>query len=664
MQNYRLKLLYTLETNAVTLITGNLFHNHVIELMRFMYQSNWTRNGQCLAYVSSSSAEDVNDIAKAAANALTSSTRLGDLVGMRAPFESQFSSTRSKFMYYMDVCFLQDILYDPLLKRYRVIILDACNVQSSMYIDVILGLVKKIQIKRKDLKLVVLLPILSSRKEDEPKLLSFFKYPAPSKPTIDVKLIHLSSCPFPITIQYKDKPCLNYIDGMVDTILKIHANESPGNILAFLPGYEEIKETIKSLKDIYEGTDLVYVNLERDGGKDAKHHSNAKQSRRVFLSTSAHQLTTRMNALSCAYIVDSGFTKIHFFDFHASTTYSITKEESQQTARQRSSIVGAVSRTNAKTFRLMTEVAFKHLSPTEIPEMERADISSLVLRLKSLGIDDIFQFDFPNPPSTALLIFAIENLHSLKAIDAEGNLTIDGKKMAEIPLDPRWGRVLLNSMKEEFYCTQEAIAVTATCWAVERQKDTIFTPVPVHKRKEFMEGMRSFVDPLGDHASYVNALNDFEGLQDDQEGYNYCREKFLRRDILSKAKKCATMLKSILFKLHPDFDGAIPSNLADMTFLSKCILTGFFAQVAKQHNDGYYYPPNGQRRLSLHPSSVLMTSKVIQPEWVVYNRIVHETGGGHGVIENGDECYIQDVSAIDPKWLIDDNIAGHYYTIR
>lgn len=132
---------------------------------------------------------------------------------------------------------------------------------------------------------------------------------------------------------------------------------------------------------------------------------------------------------------------------------------SKASAKQRA---GRAGRTQpGKCFRLMTQSSFDGLPDYLPPEMQRTDISWAVLQLKSLGIRDVLHFDFISSPPAEIMIFALELLYSLGALDADGELTAVGERMADMPIEPRLARCLLSSV--DMGCSEEMLSIAAMC---------------------------------------------------------------------------------------------------------------------------------------------------------------------------------------------------------
>lgn len=345
---------------------------------------------------------------------------------------------------------LREAIADPLLTKYDVIILDEVH-ERTLSTDVILGMVKEIFFYRKDLKLVVMSATLDAS--------SFQKY------FNQAPLFKVPGRLFPVEIFYTATPEPDYIQAAVRTVLQIHRHEGPGDILLFLTGEQEILETCEKL--LHEtrrsphptGYALTVVPLFSSLPPQQQQLAFAPpvpNKRKVVVSTNIAETSVTINGI--VYVVDSGFCKQKVFDPRTRVESLRVAPISQAAAKQRA---GRAGRTQpGKCFRLYTEQSFLTQLPQQTPpEILRSNVTSTVLMLKRLGVQNLAKFDFMAPPPSEALMRALESLYSLGALDDNGQITPLGSLLAEFPLEPQLTKCLL--LSPFYHCMNEILSILA-----------------------------------------------------------------------------------------------------------------------------------------------------------------------------------------------------------
>jgi ATP-dependent RNA helicase DHX8/PRP22 len=282
--------------------------------------------------------------------------------------------------------------------------------------------------KRNDLKLIV-----TSATLDASKFSSYFN---------DCMIFSIPGKTFPVQTFFAKEPESDYLEAALISVMQIHLVEPPGDILLFLTGQEEIDtacqilfERMKKLGD--EAPELiilpVYSALPTD--KQTKIFEPAPMgSRKCVIATNIAEASLTIDGIY--YVVDPGFAKIKCYNPKLGMDSLVVAPISQASALQRA---GRAGRTGpGKCYRLYTEEAFKNeMMPVTVPEIQRTNLAPTVLLLKAIGINDLINFDFMDPPPVQTLIAALESLYGLGALNDEGLLTKLGRKMAEFPTEPQ-----------------------------------------------------------------------------------------------------------------------------------------------------------------------------------------------------------------------------------
>lgn len=578
--------------------------------------------------------------------------KVGEEVGYGIRFDFQ-CSTKTKIKYYTDGVLLRETMTDPLLSKYSVVIIDEAH-QRTLHSDVLLGLLKKIQKKRPELRIIV-----TSATLDATGLKDFFETNVdPSRPEDDTAtILSIQGRQHPVDVLYLNEPCRNYIQSTVSTIFNIHQHEDYGDILVFLPGSEEIDSCISQLNDVCQQqlanvksvaaslySRIYFLPLYSSLPSHMQmqvFEATPSHMRKVIIATNIAEASITIEGIR--FVVDCGFVKLNYFDVRSGVDALITCPISKNSATQRA---GRAGRTQAgKCFRLMQESDFDQLVDHTAPEMQRIDITWAVLQLKALGIDDVLHFDFLSPPSTNSMIYALELLYSLGAIDDKGRITAVGGQMAEMPLEPRMAKCLLTSI--DYGCTDEMLSVAAMT-SVEypfynlKNKGNSNQEARVKLEKD----IEHFAVVGSDQLTLLNVFREFQVSKYSQ---SWCDTMSLQYRILLRAKEIRSNLSTMLKRFSPA--GTVFSSAGDDDkMIRQCLVSGYFAHVARLHHDGMYRTLRGQVKVKPYPHSVIEKFGA-PPEWVIFHEVIHSK-----------ETYIREATRIDPLWLHD--LAPHYYNLK
>lgn len=270
------------------------------------------------------------------------------------------------------------------------------------------------------------------------------------------------------------------------------------------------------------------------------------------------------------------------------------------------------------------------------PELQRSDLSALVLQLKALGISNLLKFDFPSRLPECNLIIALELLYALGCLNENGALEGDlGLKMAEFPLTPQFSKMLLSS--GDFECSEEILTITAMT-----QIENIFQQPSTGQRSiQARNAKYSFSVQEGDTITYLNIYNAFinAGKVRSWADKNYLNYNALLRVV---------DIRNRLFNLLKRMKVKTISADGDLEKVQKCIVSGFFANAAKLQPDGSYKTIRGNYELHVHPQSVIFNCSR-PPKCVLFIQVLQTS-----------KQFIRDLTAIDERWLYE--IAPQFYT--
>ena len=634
-------ILYGVESHHVLILASETGTGKSTQLPQYLYDSGWSfQNTKKILCTQPRRMAAVTVASKVASEM---GVKLGSIVGYSIRFDNKVSENTA-IKYCTDGILLNEIMFDPLLSTYSVIIIDEAH-ERSLYSDILLGLLKKIHIKRNDLKLII-----TSATLNIDALYNFFKTNTNKVGVLSVK----ANRPYNVDIHYLKEPCNNYIKCAIDTIMNIHQYEERGDIIVFIPGSEEIDTAIAILKSYDNNTALynsMYV-LPLYSSLPYKLQMRVFETtpvgmRKVIFTTNIAETSVTIQGIK--YVVDCGFTKLSYFNNYNGINSLITCAISKSSALQRSGRAGRIG--HGKCYRLYTELDFNKMQDYTPPEMVRCDVISILLKLKLLGIHNVLQFQFLTTPTVDSIVYSLEVLYSLQAIDDGCNITKCGEYISLMPIEPRLAKSLLDSIKLK--CHNEMVTIAAMCAVDYPYINSKYINIEsvTNKNEYLLECIGRFVQNEGDHLTLLTIYNEYIKNGCDSK---WCDANCLQTKVLMKAveirKHLIQMLKSVSEYQHLTFDNTA-QVVADTVNIRKCLISGYFSNVAELKSDGRYYTFKGNTCVHVHHTSVFNRFIGILPQWVLYNEIIHTK-----------EIYMRDIIHILPQWLIE--VSPFYYELK
>ncbi|EPZ36547.1 Diacylglycerol acyltransferase domain-containing protein [Rozella allomycis CSF55] len=377
------------------------------QIPQYLYENGWCDDDKVIACTQPRRIAATSVAARVAEECQVS---LGETVGYSIRFEDK-TSERTRIKYMTDGSLFREAMMDPLLSKYSVIMVDEAH-ERSLIIK-----------KRPELRILV-----SSATLDAQLFCDYF-----TTDGITGTILSVQGRTYPVDVFYLQEKCLDYIECTIETIKKIHQLEGEGDVLCFMTGKDEIDAVISTLKsdeDSYLLLLPIYAGLPVEY-QFKVFEPTPKGFRKVIVATNIAEASVTIDNI--VYVVDCGYNKIKIF--HPETgldTLVITR------------VIGRAGRLKpGKAYRLYTMEDYSSMSDNSIPEIQRSNMSSVVLQLKSLGIDNIVKFPFMSPPSSEMLWRSLEFLFSLGAINEHGKLTKPlGEQLAELPVDPMLARTV------------------------------------------------------------------------------------------------------------------------------------------------------------------------------------------------------------------------------
>jgi ATP-dependent helicase HrpA len=410
------------------------------------------------------------------------STELGDLVGYQVRFTDR-TSAASRIKLMTDGILLAELQRDRDLKRYDTIIIDEAH-ERSLNIDFLLGYLKRLLPRRPDLKVIVTSATIDTQRFAEHFALDPAGRVASASERIETRpapIIEVSGRTYPVEVRYRPlmelpedtgpdadgdgEPVVrDQTEAIVEAVKELSA-EGPGDILVFLPGEREIRDTADALADISKsvrggggGVEIVPL-YSRLSAADQHRVFQPHTGRRVVLATNVAE--TSLTVPGIKYVIDSGVARISRYSARSKVQRLPIEAISQASANQRSGRCGRVEAGIA--IRLYSEEDFEGRPEFTDPEILRTNLASVILQMASLGLGEISRFPFVEAPDSRNITAGVQLLEELGALvpgsTAAARLTGLGKKLARLPIDPRLARMILEA--ERLGCVREVIVIAA-----------------------------------------------------------------------------------------------------------------------------------------------------------------------------------------------------------
>lgn len=615
----REELLNIVRDNQVVIVVGETGSGKTTQLTQYMHEDGYTNYGM----IGCTQPRRVAAMSVAKRVSEEFGCRLGDDVGYAIRFED-VTSERTIIKYMTDGILLRESLRESDLDHYSVIIMDEAH-ERSLNTDVLFGLLREVISRRRDMKLIV-----TSATMDAQKFADFFG---------NVPTFQIPGRTFPVDIFFSKNVVEDYVDGAVKQALQIHLTPAKGDILIFMPGQEDIEVTCavitERLDEIDEAPPLavlpIYSQLPSD--LQAKIFQKAPDGvRKCIVATNIAETSLTVDGIM--FVVDSGYCKLKVFNpkigMDALQVYPI----SQANANQRS---GRAGRTGpGQCFRLFTESSYKNeLLVSTVPEIQRTNLANVVLLLKSLGVQNLLQFHFMDPPPQDNILNSIYQLWILGALDNTGSLTPLGRQMVEFPLDPALSKMLIIAVDME--CSDESLTIVSML-----SVPAIFFR-PKGREEESDAAREKFAVPESDHLTFLNVY-----LQWKSNNYSaqWCNEHFIHIKAMRKVREVRGQLKDIMNQQKMP----LRSCGNDWDIIRKCICSSYFHQAARLKGIGEYVNMRTGMPCHLHPTSALF-GMGYTPDYIVYHELVMTS-----------KEYMQCVTAVDGYWLAE--LGPMFYTVK
>ncbi len=558
-------------------------------------------------------------------------TPLGDAVGYQVRFSDQVTdNTYIKLM--TDGILLAEIQQDRYLNRYDTLIIDEAH-ERSLNIDFLLGYLRQLLPRRPDLKLII-----TSATIDVETFARHFS-DAQGKPA---PIIEVSGRTFPVEVRYR--PLEELVEALdmpaaIEAVLEelaVAERGLQGDVLVFLPGEREIRETALLLrKTTLHNKSLphldilpLYARLSLSE-QQRVFDTTKRRGTRIVLATNVAE--TSLTVPGIRYVIDSGLARISRYSFRSKLQRLPIEPIAQANAEQRKGRCGRIG--PGICVRLYDEQDFARRPLFTDAEILRTNLASVIVQLLALRLGDVEQFPFVDPPDSRQISDGFTLLEELGAVRDRRTLTTSGKSLARLPVDPRIGRMLVEANQRG---SLREVAIIAAALSVQDPRER-----PADKQQAADEAHRRFHDPDSDFSAYVK-LWDYLEEQRQALTQNQLR-KLCEKEFLSfmRVREWRDVHHQLLLACR---ELGLRENQQPATYeqLHRAILAGLLSQIAVQ-DERREFLGTRSRKLRIFPGSSLFKKP---PKWIVAAEVVETT-----------QVYARCVARIDPLWVLGINDA-------
>jgi ATP-dependent helicase HrpA len=557
---------------------------------------------------------------------------VGELVGYQVRFTDRVSdNTAIKLM--TDGILLAEIQHDRLLRRYDTLIIDEAH-ERSLNIDFLLGYLKRILPQRPDLKLVV-----TSATIDVESFSRHFD---------NAPVIAVSGRAHPVQTLYQPRASgrdENPESTVVTLVEDIEAGQfgPRGDILVFLPGEREIRELAKALR---HNTTLevlpLYARLSQSEQNRVFDTARRRSGIRVVLATNVAE--TSLTVPGIRYVIDTGEARISRYSHRTKLQRLPVEPVSRASADQRRGRCGRVG--PGVCIRLYSEEDYQSRAEFTDPEIQRTNLAAVVLQMLVLGLGEVEQFPFLDPPDSRMVRDGYKLLEELGAVDSASKLTAVGARMARLPVDPRLARMVLCAA--EGGCLAEVLVIASALAAQDPRER------PPDRQQQSDQMHARFRHPRSDFMAWISLWRYYEEQRQalsQNQLRRLCQREFLSFLRLREWRDIHTQLSIACRQQGLVARAELPVD-ENYRGIHTALLSGLLANIAQQV-EGREYLGSRNRKLQLFPGSSQARKP---PKWLVAAEIVETS-----------RVYAREVGAIDPEWALGVNpdlLKRHYYEPR
>jgi ATP-dependent helicase HrpA len=552
-------------------------------------------------------------------------TTLGDKVGYQVRFSDQ-SNENTLIKVMTDGILLAEIQQDPFLNKYDTLIIDEAH-ERSLNIDFLLGYLKQLLPKRPDLKIII-----TSATIDLERFSQHFD---------NAPIIEVSGRTYPVEVWYRPLYEFESSDenenepdqyaAIVDAVHEIELHEKTGSgvrggdILVFLSGEREIRETAEALRKAQFAHMEVVPFYARLSLAEQQKVFSPHTGRRIVLATNVAE--TSITVPGIRYVIDPGFARISRYSYRTKVQRLPIEPVSQASANQRKGRCGRVA--EGICIRLFSEEDFNSRPEFTDAEILRTNLAAVILQMLQLRMGDIHKFPFIDAPDHRLISDGFKLLEELHAVNSKNQLTPIGQQLSKLPLDPRLARMMISAQTHS--CVRELLIISSAL-SVQDPRER-----PIEKQQAADQSHRRFWVEHTDFLGYVTLWDYFETQRQElsqNQLRKLCKKEFLSYLRLREWRDVHHQL-SVAAK---DLGIKINSEPANFESVHKALLTGLLGNLGFNHEEREYMGARN-RKFSIFPGSSLAKKT---PKWIMAAELIETS-----------KLFAHTVAKIEPDWVID-----------
>ncbi len=553
-------------------------------------------------------------------------TPLGQRVGYKVRFTDK-SSADANVKLMTDGILLAETQSDRLLSAYDTLIIDEAH-ERSLNIDFLLGYLRQILPKRRDLKVII-----TSATIDPDRFSDHFA---------GAPIIEVSGRTYPVDVEYHplvadvnapdhdpDAEPPSQSEAIAHAVADLWRRQpvGQGDVLVFLPGEREIREAHKALRD--------HPVMSRRGAEVLPLYSrlsNAEQNR-VFAHSSGHRVVLATNVAETSltvpgirYVIDTGEARISRYSARNKVQHLQVEPISRASADQRKGRCGRIGA--GVCVRLYAEEDFKGRDEYTPPEILRTNLAAVILQMKSLRLGRVEDFPFMDPPEPRMIRDGYDTLRELGALDDEDTLTDIGRQLARLPIDPRIGRMIVAGHAED--CLHDVLII-ASALSIQDPRER-----PIEKRDAADQAHAFFADPESDFIAFLKLWDEY--LKQKEELSSSRLRKWCVSTFLSYIRMREWQdIHRQLVQLVREMGWQVKNKRAEPEAIHRALLTGLLSNIATKGDKTYEYTGARGLKLAIFPGSGVFSTK---PKWIIAAELVRTT-----------KLYAREVAKVDPMWI-------------
>ena len=544
-------------------------------------------------------------------------TEFGSLVGYKVRFNDQISDdTQIKLM--TDGILLAEIQNDRFLNQYSCLIIDEAH-ERSLNNDFILGYLKQLLPRRRDLKLII-----TSATIDVERFSKHFN---------NAPIIEVSGRTYPVEVRYRpvvEEDDQDQLQGILNAVDELQA-EGRGDILIFMNGEREIRDTAEALqKQNLKHTEILplFARLSAQEQNKIFHPSGLN---RIVLATNVAE--TSLTVPGIKYVIDPGTARISRYSYRTKVQRLPIEPISQASANQRKGRCGRVS--EGICIRLYSEEDFNSRPEFTDPEILRTNLASVILQMTALGLDDIEAFPFVDAPDKRHIQDGIKLLEELGAFEIvrtksgeKRQLTALGRQLAQLPVDPRLAKMLLSSVSQG--ALHEVMIIVAAL-SIQDPRER-----PQEKQQASDEKHRRFADKKSDFLAFLNLWRYLQEQQKELSKNQFRRQ--CQKDFLNylRIREWQDIYHQIRLTVR-EMGLPINSEKAEYQQIHTALLSGLLSHIGLKEAEKQQYLGARNAHFAIFPNSVLFKK---QPKWVMAAELVETS-----------KLWGRMVAEIEPEWI-------------